>query len=90
MFWLPFLTVISSFVGGMVESHLAGRRSIESWLLRLIMPAIIGAVWFALVVGYDPSGRGGRPWFDLMCFVGFSIPAWVGMYAVAMARGEDR
>ncbi len=89
MFWLPFLTVISSFVGGMVESQLRGSRSVAAWSLRLATPALVGAVWFALVVGYDPSGRGGRPWFDLLCFVGFSIPAWVGMYAIAMARRED-
>jgi hypothetical protein len=88
VFWFPFITVTASFVGGMVEGWLAGDRSVPAWLLRLVLPLLIGAVWFVLVVGPDPRVRGGRGWFDLACFTGFAIPAWVGVFAVWMARRE--
>jgi hypothetical protein len=88
MFWLPFVTVTSSIFGGLVERVLGSNAGIFAWLLRAILPLISGIAWFAVTEAARVN-HVDKPLFDLLMFVTFSVPAWVGVYAVRRSRADE-
>lgn len=88
MFWLPFITVTAGILGGMCERALGDARGFWPWLLRVLLPAISGSVWFGLVDGMTSGHGREHAIFDWLSFGVFSVPAWVGVWAVRQSRRD--
>jgi hypothetical protein len=92
MFWLPFITVTAGIFGSLVERSLGDSREAWAWALRAALPFIAGLAWVAVVHGVSAGAAPeelrafARDW---AIFSLFAVPAWVGAWAVRMARLDD-